>query len=107
MVRKVDKQLGVLIGVENFSTSRFGITCHYCNKLFRCNVFTTVVNFKSSIQILAIRMVENFAGERVLTVICDIIIHHGDDVVGRNSVSNQNMVCVGDVSLMSVVPVAV
>jgi len=107
MVRKVDKQLGVLVGVKNFSTSRFGITCHYCNKLFRCYVCTAIVNFKSSIQILAIRMVENFAGERVLTVICDIIIHHGDDVVGRNSVSNQNMVCMGDVSLMSVVPVAV
>ena len=48
-------------------------------------------------------MVNNLARGGVLLVVSNVVVHHDDDPIIRNPVSVDDLVCVADVSLVTVV----
>lgn len=107
MIWEVDKEFGLRVCGENFSTSSLGITSQDSQKLFWGNILTSVVNLDASVDIATIGMIVNLAWEGVLRVVGDVVIHEDDDVVGAHASFNEDLVSVSDISLMAIVPVSI
>jgi len=76
-------------------------------EVFWSNIVSFVVNIATSVNVLTVRLIEEFAWDRVLLIICDIIIGHQDDIVCGETVLYEDLVSVADVCLMSIVPEAI
>jgi len=110
MISEVDEDFGVGIGLKNLtiSTSDFSsLALDNGEEVFWGDILTSVIDVAASIHILSVWLVEDFAWEWVLGVVCDIIIGEGDDLIFGDSVFLHNLIGVADIGLMSVVAVGV
>lgn len=55
------------------------------------------------VHVRTIWAVEYFSPERILVIVCNVIIHHDDDVVLRDAVSMEHLIGVTEVGLVPVV----
>lgn len=106
MVNKVDKDLGVFISVKNGAGSCGRVTLEHGKEVLRSNISTRVSNDTSIINVVTVWLVEELSGERVVSAAGNVVIHHQDDVLSGDTVSDHKLVGVGSVGLMPVVVVA-
>ena len=73
----------------------------------RGHILSFVIDVAPGIDILTVRLVEDFSGERVLGVVGDIVVGEVDDLVFRDTEFLEDLVGVASISLVPVVPVTV
>lgn len=110
MIGKVDEDLGVGIGLEDFSvsTSDFsGLSLNDGEEILWGNISTFIVDVATSVDILAVWLVEDLAWEWILRIVRNVIISQGDDLIFWDSVLLHNLIGVADIGLMTIVAVTV
>ena len=112
VVSEIEEHLGVLIGLQNWSTSSLGISLENSNDVLGSNIFALVVDLAAIIDIGAWSsllgwLVEDLALEWVSGVVGNIIVSEVDDLVLRDTVGLKDLVSMAGISLVSVVAVGV
>ena len=115
MIRKENENIVILGGLKHTSTANTMhcslITLKNMQEILRFNRESLVIDDNSFVDINT-RVgvgwfVEDFSLEWVFDIMSDIIVGEGDNLVLREAVLFEDMVCVVDVSLVSVVGVGV
>lgn len=103
MINKVDKNLGVLVGVQNFTRGDLSVILESSEEVVGSNISTRVGDNGLVVNVSAIGMVVKLSREGIPVAAGDIIVHHQDNVFSGNAIGYHDLVCVSSISLMSVV----
>jgi len=107
VISEVHEHLGLAVGSQDGTRSSVGVTSHGSHEVLRSDVSARVVNLEVTSDIRTVSSVEELTWERILSVVSDIVVHHKDDVIVRDTVLLHDLVSVGSISLVSVVVVTV
>ena len=109
VVSKVDEHLAVLVRLQNLavaSSSFASLSLNDSQEVGWCNVFAAVIDVAASVNVFTVWFVEHLTRERILSVVGDVIIGQGDNLILRDSVFLHDLVGMADIGLMSVVAIA-
>jgi hypothetical protein len=115
MIRKEDENVVIFGGLKDTSTANIMdsrlVALKNVKKDFRFNCKSFIIDNNTLIDINSwvgkSRLIENFAFERVLDVVGNIIVGEGDNLVLRETVLFENVIGVVDVGLVTVVGVCI
>ena len=108
VIREVDENVVVFSALEDLlATGGGGITGKGSKEVSWGDIFAGVVNLDTSINVLAVWLVEDLTLVWVGVVVSDIIISESDDVIFMDTILLQDLISVEDIRLMAVVSVAV
>lgn len=112
MISKIEENLGVLVGLEDWTTSSSLVSLKDSNDVLGSNIFAFVVDLAPSIDIstwgtLLGWLVEKLAFEWVSPAASNIIVSEVDDLVLWDSLRLEHLVSMAGISLMSIVGVGV
>jgi hypothetical protein len=91
----------------DFTFGSIRVTFQSSKEFFWGNISTLVVNNLAVVYVLTIWTVKNLSREWVARAVCNVIVTEDNDVLGRYSIFDHDFVSVVDVSLVTVVIVAI
>ena len=105
MVVKEDEDFWILITLKDRTPGSLRVSFEDCEEGFFIDLVSSVVDLRGAVDIVASRTVENHALDRVFLVGSDIIVHHVNYMISSDSVLHEDLVGMGNICLVSVVPV--
>ena len=107
MVYKEDEDVVLDRTLEDFSSlNGLGVAHHDGHESFGVKLVARVVQRLLIVHVVALRVVEDLAGERVFLCRGNVVAGHEDDFIRVHALLNQNLVRVVGVSLMPVIVIA-
>lgn len=110
MVSEVDEDLRLAIRLEDLAVASSDLRCMTLDdgeEVFWGDSGSLVVDVATSIDILSVWFIEDFAWEWVLRIVCNVVVSQGDDLILWNSILFHYLIGVADISLMTIVSVTV
>mmetsp|Transcript_144308 Transcript_144308/g.268994 ORF Transcript_144308/g.268994 Transcript_144308/m.268994 type:complete len:210 (-) Transcript_144308:110-739(-) len=109
MVHKIQEDIVVWAALQYLPICRHArrVTGDHAEEELCCHNFASVINLAARVHILNIiaGLVEELPWEWILLRVCNIVLHHQDDVFFRDATFLHNLVCVACISLVPVVHV--
>lgn len=93
--------------MQNASAGRLCITLQHGKEFLWSHVQASIVDLEASVELITVLFVIEGAREGILIIVSDIVEHHDDDVIGAHAILDQQVVGVGNISLVAIVPVSV
>jgi hypothetical protein len=108
VISEVDEDAVSSSALKNLLSASGGrVTSEDSEEVLGIDIRTLVVNNTASINVLTVWLVEDLSWERILWVVGEIIISHGDNVVRIDTVLNKEVVSVANIGLVAIVVVVV
>lgn len=107
MISEIKENVIVFSGFEDSSRTDLSksllISSENTDVVSRIDIFTFVIDFTASIDIFTVGLIEESSLERVLFVVCDVVVNEDNNVFRLETLLDQGMVCMTNIGLMSVV----
>jgi len=103
MITIVDDDIVVSSRPQRLAATRNTLASHQKNEVFGSHKLAGVIMGNASIDILTTNIIDDLARVRILGIIRDIVIHHNDDPLLRNTHVPENMERMANVCLHAIV----